>query len=56
MWDDGEPIYYIRKRDLKVKDEFSSFFGFNVETIKQLNKEQFEIFLGHKESFEKTVL
>ena len=30
--------------------------GFNFETIKQLSKEQFEIFLGHKRRFEQEII
>ena len=33
-WEDGNKIYYIRKRDLEINPEFGQMFGFNVETIK----------------------
>ena len=35
---DGDPeiFYYIRKRQLKLHDKYVDFFGYNIETIKQL--------------------
>ena len=33
-WEDGNKIYYIRRRDLEINPEFGQMFGFNVETIK----------------------
>ena len=49
-------IYYVRAKKLEIQDELDSLFGVNIETIKQLSKEQFEDFISHKENFEKKVL
>ena len=46
-WDD-DMLYYIRKIDVEIKPEFGQIFGFNMETIKMLTKDQFEIFMEHK--------
>ena len=54
-WDD-DVLYYIRKRALEMNENIAEIFGFNIETVKQLNKEQFEIFMQHKDAFEKEVL
>ena len=58
VWPDGEKevTYYIRKKPLSLTKKYVSLFGFNVETIKQLTKEQFAIFLKHKKSFEEQIL
>ena len=53
-WDD-DVLYYIRKRDVEIQPKFGQMFGFDMETIKMLTKEQFEIFLEHKQAFEKKV-
>ena len=34
----------------------ADILGYNIETVKQLNKEQFEIFMKHILNFEKDVL
>ena len=50
---DGNNLeYFIKKKQLKLKSEYRDFFGYDVETIKQLTLEQFEIFLQHKKTFE----
>ena len=51
-----EPVFYIRKRDVELNPEYGQIFGFDMETIKMLTKEQFEIFLEHKSNFEKEVI
>ena len=52
---DGK-MYYIRKRAQEMKEDVAEIFGFDIETVKQLNKEQFEIFIQKKDAFEKEVL
>ena len=43
---DGERmLYFIRKRAQEMKEDVAEIFGFDIETVKQLNKEQFEIFI-----------
>ena len=54
-WQDGTQLYYIRKRNLEINPEFGQLFGYNMETIKQLTKKQFELFIEHKEEFERIV-
>ena len=50
---DGENIeYFIKKTQLQLKGDYKDFFGYDVETIKQLTLKQFEIFLQHKKTFE----
>ena len=51
-----ESVFYIRKRDVELNPEYGQIFGFDMETIKMLTKEQFEIFLEHKSNFEKEVI
>ena len=54
---DGERmLYFIRKRAQEMKEDVAEIFGFDIETVKQLNKEQFEIFIQKKDAFEKEVL
>ena len=48
--------YYIRKKELQLKSKYVNFFGYNIETIKQLNIKQFEIFMKHKRDFETKIL
>ena len=52
----GDIEHVIRKKKLAFKSQYTEFFGYNVETIKQLTKEQFEIFLSHKKKFEGQIL
>lgn len=43
---DGQQIeYYIKKKKLELKSDYKDFFGYDVETIKQLSLPQFKIFL-----------
>ena len=57
-WDeeDHEVVYYIRKKKNELKSEYVNFFGFDVETIKQLNIKQFKEFLDNKRKFENEIL
>ena len=50
---DGKKIYYIRKRAQEMNEDVAEIFGFNIETVKKLSKEQFEIFIQKKDAFEK---
>lgn len=51
----GSEMYRIKKRNLPLNREFGEIFGFNMETIKQLSREQFEIFKENKDEFEEIV-
>ena len=51
-----DSFYFVRKKELEIQEVFDGLFGVNLETIKQLSKEQFENFFSHKENFEKEVL
>ena len=53
---DGKKIYYIRKRAQEMNEDVAEIFGFNIETVKKLSKEQFEIFIQKKDAFEKQVI
>ena len=57
-WGDGETEtqFYIRKKATKLKEKYIKFFGFNIETIKQLTKTQFQVFLKNKQKFENTII
>ena len=44
-FEDGKKIYYIRKRAQEINEDVAEILGYNIETVKQLNKEQFEIFI-----------
>ena len=46
----------IRKKKLQLKQEYVEFFGFRIESIKMLNKAQFETFIDHKRKFEAKIL
>ena len=48
--------YFIKKTKLEIKSKYSEFFGYDVETIKQLTLKQFEIFLQHKKTFEDQII
>ena len=48
--------HFIRKRDVQLKEKYINFFGYDIETIKMLNKKQFETFMKHKNEFEKQIL
>ena len=50
---DGNMLYYIRKRAQEMNEDVAEIFGFDIETVKQLKKEQFEIFIQKKDAFEK---
>ena len=39
-----------------MNEDAVEMIGFNIETVKELSKEKFEIFMKHKETFEKEVL
>ena len=39
-----------------MNQQYGQMFGFDMETIKMLTKSQFEVFLKHKNDFEKKVL
>ena len=52
----GDEQYMIRKKNLQLNGKYVDFFGYNVETIKKLTKQQFEMFLGHKDKFEQQIL
>ena len=54
---DGDPevVYYIRKKEKKLQNKYVNFFGYNIETIKQLSIKQFETFMKHKRDFEKKI-
>lgn len=45
-------LLFIRKRKLYFKEEAKHFLGFNIEKISELEKEQLDIFIAHKETFE----
>ena len=54
---DGQNIeFFIKKKKLQVKRKYDDFFGYDVETIKQLTWAQFETFMRHKKSFEEQIL
>ena len=53
---DGNMLYYIRKRAQEMNEDVAEIFGFDIETVKQLKKEQFEIFIQKKDAFERDVL
>ena len=57
VWGDGQGWeYVIRKKQLQLKQEYVEFFGFRIDSIKMLNKEQFETFIDHKRKFEAKIL
>lgn len=39
-----------------MNQKYKDFFGYNVETIKKLNRRQFENFLQHKKTFEDQII
>ena len=54
---DGDPqiTYFIRKKELKLQQKYVNFFGYNIETIKQLTIKQFDEFMKHKKNFEQKI-
>ena len=41
----GRKLYFIRKRAQEMKKDVAEIIGFNIETVKKLKKEEFEIFI-----------
>lgn len=52
----GNLVFQIRKKAVKIKDTFVNFFGYNIEKIKQLSRESFEVFIKHRNQFEEQIL
>ena len=53
-----ESKFFVRRRALETNPDstLATFFGFDIEKIKELNKRQFEVFMQYKNKFEKIVL
>lgn len=54
--DERRETCFIRKRSAQLKDEYVNFFGYNIETIKKLSRQSFEIFIKHRNEFEQQIL
>ena len=54
--DERTHAYFIRKRDAQLKDQYVNFFGYNIETIKKLTRQSFEVFIKHRNDFEQQIL
>jgi len=46
----------VRRVDPKINDKMGQLFGFNLETVKNLSKQEFRLFMQNKNEFEKKVL
>lgn len=54
--DERKRTYFIRKREAQLKDQYVNFFGYNIETIKKLTRQSFEVFMKHRNDFEAQIL
>ena len=56
-WRDEQDVtFFIRKKELKMKEKYVNFLGYDIESIKKLTLPRFELFLKHKKDYEEKIL